>query len=111
MMSNEWFENGKLPLVDTRLEFNTGRLNNPWEPVTIIGYTKDKRPAFEYDNGTVSTISAQLIGCMSKYFRPIKSEREKAIDDMASIMGRGPNTYWASAEALYDAGYRKLEDK
>lgn len=45
-------------------------------------------------------------------FRPIRTaeqiaaeEREKACNEMASLIGRG--TFFQDAEALYDAGYRK----
>lgn len=103
-MSNEWFEKGELPPVGEKCEF---RMGNFWKPCEIKG------EAFDYGQRLVLVQigdAAKTIG-NTELLRPIKSEREKAIDDMASIMGRGSNTYWASAEALYDAGYRKLEDK
>lgn len=39
-------------------------------------------------------------------FRPVQTEREKAIDEIASMIGRG--TFFEDAERIYDAGYRKL---
>jgi hypothetical protein len=103
MMSNDWFENGELPPVGIECEY---KLGNFWKHCEVKG------DAFEYGHRIVLVQIGDGCKCTGevKYFRPIKSEREKAIDDMASIMGSGSNTYWASAEALYDAGYRKLED-
>lgn len=40
-------------------------------------------------------------------FRPIRSERDEAINEIASMIGRG--TFYEDAERIYDAGYRKLE--
>lgn len=42
-------------------------------------------------------------------FRPVQTEREKAIDEIASMIGRG--TFFEDAERIYDAGYRKLSAK
>lgn len=43
-------------------------------------------------------------------FRPIKTERELAIEEMAKVMSKGTvSTYMSVAEKLYDAGYRKNE--
>lgn len=39
-------------------------------------------------------------------FRPVQTEREKAIDEIASMIGRG--TFFEDAERIYDAGYRKV---
>lgn len=42
-------------------------------------------------------------------FRPVQTEREKAIDEIASMIGRG--TFFEDAERIYDAGYRKYSAK
>ena len=47
---------------------------------------------------------------MNSEFRPLRTEREKAIDDMKSLCaypGSWCSTFKAFAESLYDAGYRK----
>lgn len=41
-----------------------------------------------------------------KRFRPVQNEREKAIDEIASMIGRG--TFFEDAERIYDTGYRKM---
>ena len=49
---------------------------------------------------------------MNSEFRPLRSEREKAIDDMKSLCaypGSWCSTFKAFAESLYDAGYRKVK--
>ncbi len=38
-------------------------------------------------------------------FRPILTERDEAIHEIASMIGRG--TFYEDAERIYDAGYRK----
>ena len=49
---------------------------------------------------------------MNSQFRPVRSGREKAIDEMKSLCaypGSWDSTYKTFAEALYNAGYRKVE--
>ena len=49
---------------------------------------------------------------MNSEFRPIRTEREKAIDDMKSLCaypGSWCSTFKEFAESLYDAGYRKVK--
>ena len=49
---------------------------------------------------------------MNSEFRPVRTEREKAIDEMKALCaypGSWNSTYKAFADALYDAGYRKVK--
>ena len=49
---------------------------------------------------------------LNSQFRPLCTEREKAIDDMKSLCaypGSWCSTFKAFAESLYDAGYRKVK--
>ena len=49
---------------------------------------------------------------MNSQFRPLRTEREKAIDEMKSLCaypGSWNSTYKSFAEALYDAGYCKVK--
>jgi hypothetical protein len=104
-IDNSWYENGELPPVGAICEY---KLGNFWKHCEVKG------DAFDYGHRIVLVQIGE--GCKAtgevKYFRPTKSDREKAIEDMLkiaytpevisnrSIMG-----------AIYDAGYRKVEDK
>ena len=49
---------------------------------------------------------------LNSEFRPLRTEREKAIDDMKSLCaypGSWCSTFKEFAESLYDAGYRKVK--
>ena len=49
---------------------------------------------------------------MNSEFRPLRTEREKAIDDMKSLCaypGSWCSTFKEFAESLYDAGYHKVK--
>jgi len=107
-MSNEWFENGELPPVGTLCEYRVG---NFWKPCEIKG------EAFDYGQRLVLVQigdAAKTIG-NTELLRPIKSEREKAIEEMMSkILSPSlelyTDQYEYAAARLYDAGYRKFGD-
>ena len=44
---------------------------------------------------------------MSICFRPIRTEREVAIEEMCNVAGLGGLVFGLVAGELYDAGYRK----
>ena len=46
--------------------------------------------------------------CWATEFRPIKTEEEKAVDEMSKIIWGAPNCHAAQAKALYRVGYRKV---
>ena len=47
--------------------------------------------------------------CMNSRFRPLRTEREKAIDEMANLIAKSVfGSAKCQAEKLYDAGYRKV---
>lgn len=51
----------------------------------------------------------ETVGHPSNFeFRPIRSERDEAVHEIASMIGHG--TFYEDAERIYDAGYRKLSD-
>ena len=52
------------------------------------------------------------VDSLNSQFRPVRTEREKAIDEMKALCaypGSWNSTYKAFADALYDAGYRKVK--
>ena len=47
---------------------------------------------------------------MNSQFRPIRTEREKAIDEMTNLIAKSVfGSAKCQAEKLYDAGYRKMK--
>ena len=47
---------------------------------------------------------------MNSQFRPIRTEREKAIDEMTNLIAKSVfGSAKCQAEKLYDAGYRKVK--
>ena len=48
--------------------------------------------------------------CLNSEFRPVRTEREKAIDEMADLIAKSVfGSAKCQAEKLYDAGYRKVK--
>lgn len=79
--------------------------------VRILAHTKRAgAPVAVYQ----CTDSESIEAYTASFFRPIRTpeqiaaeEREKAIEEIASLIGRG--TFSQDAAAIYDAGYRKVE--
>ncbi|QHC08942.1 hypothetical protein GRF56_16825 [Aeromonas veronii] len=121
-LNNHWFERGELPPVGTECEFcgGTGDADDPWHPdlmdgdrVTVIahfecGICTLAAFTFKSRNPNIATVLVEQAnyGC----FRPIRTERDKAIDEMKQHCphhGSWDTVGRIYAEALYDAGYRK----
>lgn len=107
-MSNDWFEKGELPPVGIECEYKLGHF---WK------HCKVKGDAFDYGHRIVLVQIGE--GCKttgeSKWFRPIKSEREKAIEAALEFT---KDTVFVEhsvkklATIWYDAGMLRLpEDK
>ena len=103
-VDNSWHERGEFPPVGCECEMKHRLWIKPKE-VKIAAITK------EY----VIVVDGQ---CEQHYylrditFRPLRTEREKAIDEMKSLCaypGSWNSTYKSFAEALYDAGYCKVK--
>lgn len=97
-----------MPPVGTLCEALRIHHGNDWTKVTILGVGKS-RIFWTDDRGEeMSRLISEV------QFRPLRTpeqiaaeEREKAIDEIASLIGRG--TFAEDAAAIYDAGYRKVE--
>jgi hypothetical protein len=112
MEDSSWFENGELPPVGAKCEFRVG---NFWKPCEIKG------EAFDYGERVVlvqAGDTAKLVTSKDK-LRPIKSDREKAIEAAyKAVNARELSSIEWNAHAerifnqLYDAGLLRLpEDK
>jgi len=104
---NNWNGVG-LPPVGAECEFFWESTGNIWVKGAIA--------AIVTEAGIESAV-IQLDGCYRvspdpHVFRPIKSEREKAIEEMYSTLENTASmSYKQVAEKLYDAGYRKQESE
>ena len=102
-IDNSWYERGELPSVGCECEIKHKCWSEFWR-VTVVAITK------EY----VIVVDGQ---CEQHYylkditFRPLCSEREKAIDELNALVGdieKYPT--WRDAIAgIIDAGYRKVK--
>ena len=101
-VDNSWRELGKFPPAGTVCEV----CENEWVETFIIGMdkegycvytTSDPDVGYDGDNDPSS-------------FRPLRTEREKAIEDMSQLMYEHDSIINdTTLGALYDAGYRKVE--
>ena len=127
MQDNSWYEKGELPPVGIECEKAFTSTKNQWSRIFVAGKTKIGEIIYEI----VDCPNRELIGDLktadSNYkirgswtgeayaFRPIKSDREKAIEAAVDAMKDTPY-YPASVKKLagnlYDAGLLRLpEDK
>ena len=106
---NSWYERGELPpvMVPVELWFG-GSFAYNCEFIAMRGYTcvlwnldDDKPDCADY---------------MNSQFRPLRTEREKAIDEMVAILkakfdrpGVDGIAVADIVDELYDAGYRKVK--
>ena len=104
VMSKDWHKNGELPPVGEVCEAEYNTTPSVWESVRVVGFD-DGECVFRWISGG----NAGLIGEYShpKDFRPLRTERDKAIDEMVDCL----SSRWANCEAiaahLYENGYRK----
>lgn len=104
---NSWHERGELPQVGVPVELWFGG-----------AYAYDCEFIGKRGSACILwNLDADRPDCadlMNSEFRPLRTEREKAIDEMKSLCaypGSWNSTYKSFAEALYDAGYRKEKNK
>jgi S-methylmethionine-dependent homocysteine/selenocysteine methylase len=111
-MSNEWHDKGELPPAGTECEFHFWK--SKWVKATIPAIVQDA-------HGDFFAIAQMADGFsfssdVSK-FRPIKSERDKAIESISNVIfesaeiiaGISFKSAKDVAGKLYDAGYRKVK--
>ena len=104
-MDNAWHERGELPPVGVPVElWFGGSFAYNCEFIGMRGYN--------YVLWNLDDDKPDCADSMNSQFRPLRTEREKAIDDMKSLCaypGSWCSTFKAFAESLYDAGYRKIK--
>ena len=104
---NGWFERGELPPAGVVCEMKHKHSKPNWarpgfEPVIIVASGKE----LFITSGTV--FYNETVGAWGDYeFRPIRTERELAIEEMCRVVGLHVLVFEVQAGKLYDAGYRK----
>lgn len=98
---SDWHKNGELPPVGEVVEVWLDDGCECWHKAYVVGYSIPKG----------SVIAAGIIDkndklIWSNQFRPLRTEREKAIDEMVSLV-EPLATYREFAGAIYDAGMYK----
>jgi hypothetical protein len=102
---NGWFERGELPPVGAACEFTLGA-NAPW-------YQCEIKYVIRGDGVVMKRIPGgdeQYCGLLHRNpvsFRPIRTEREVAIEEMCKDVDLHVSVFELEAGKLYDAGYRK----
>lgn len=95
-MKQVWDGQG-LPTVGTVCQWNNG---NEWTTVNVLGVNGSEVWVKPEDGSESFVVN-------DDDFKPLPDERETAIHEIASMIGRG--TFFEDAARIYDAGYRKIE--
>ena len=102
---NSWYERGELPPVGCECEIK----HKCWcgfERFTVVAITKEY--VIVEDDSVVAREQHYHLHDMT--FRPLRTEREKAIEDMSRVMHEHDSVINdVTLGALYDAGYRKVK--
>ena len=101
-IDNAWHERGELPPVGCECE---AMRDGEWVTVEVLRHRVNN----------VGMNVAAVMNCTqfnvfwATDFRQLRTEREKAIDEMASLISKSVfGSAKCQAEKLYDAGYRKV---
>lgn len=101
--NNSWFERGEFPPVGTVCEVKTKTFKE-WIKCFVVG-----KSSCGY--AVIECYGYAFIIDSTHYFRPLRTEREMAIEDMSNIMHSVESQEGLINDlalgALYDAGYRK----
>lgn len=101
---NSWHERGELPPVGAICEMIDDK--NTWLECEIVSHKNG------FCIGWISSINAPFYTDDKSDFRPLRTEREKAIDEMMSLVMDGLMSHEMANELvikLHDAGYCKVK--
>jgi len=113
---SDWHKNGELPPVGEVVMINSTIPNDYWAhhvgaELTVVAHDKDVRggdiAVYRFVRGDGYN---EYHGLIAHAFKPLRTEREKAIDEMVDVItdGRDSPLYVIKiATRLYEAGYRK----
>lgn len=103
---NSWHERGELPPVGCVCEVD---YRGEWIVTAVIGVDSRGYCVFEVPTLVVGGPCYDGLMAVDK-FRPLRTERDKAIEEMANLISKSVfGSAKCQAEKLYDAGYRKQE--
>ena len=100
---NSWYERGELPPVGTICKMIDDK--NTWLECEIIAHKNS------FCIGWISSRNAPFYTYDKSVFRPLCTEREKAIDELNALVGdieKYP-TWRDAITGIIDAGYRKVK--
>ena len=102
-VDSSWHERGELPPVGVPVElWFGGSFAYNCEFISTRGY--------DYVLWNLDDDKPDCADSMNSQFRPLRTDREKAIDEMASLIAKSVfGSAKCQAEKLYAAGYRKVE--
>ena len=103
VQDNSWYERGELPPVGTICKMIDDK--NTWLECEIIAHKNS------FCIGWISSRNAPFYTDDKSEFRPLHTEREKAIDELNALVGdieKYP-TWRDAIVGIIDAGYRKVK--
>ena len=102
-VASSWYEHGELPPVGVPVElWFGGSFAYNCEFISTRGY--------DYVLWNLDDDKPDCADSMNSQFRPLRTEREKAIEDMSRVMHEHDSIINDDTlGALYDAGYRKVK--
>ena len=102
-INNSWLKHGELPPVGVPVELWVGgSFAYNCEFITRRGH--------HYVMWNLDADRPDAADYMNSEFRPLRTEREKAIDEMANLIAKSVfGSAKCQAEKLYNAGYRKMK--
>ena len=101
-VDNSWYERGELPPVGTICEMIDDRAT--WRECKIIAHEDGACI------GWIASLNSPFYTYDKSEFRPLRTEREKAIDEMIKLIGHGYMSAEMARELaikMYDAGFHK----
>ena len=99
---NSWYERGELPPVGTICEMIDDRAT--WRECKIIAHEDGACI------GWIASLNSPFYTYDKSEFRPLRTEREKAIDEMIKLIGHGYMSAEMARELaikMYDAGFHE----
>ena len=101
-VDGSWHERGELPPVGTICEMIDDIAT--WRECKIIAHEDGACI------GWIASLNAPFYTYDKSELRPLRTEREKAIDEMADLIAKSVfGSAKCQAEKLYEAGYRKVK--
>lgn len=104
---SSWFERGELPPVGARFEAYFEQDHHPKWSAGVVAYKSIEHTILKFDDGEENHYKTSELKKIGK-FRPIRTEREKAIEAAIAVDG---SITMLQAAALYDAGLLRIPEE